>query len=318
MDALTHLAVAGAAGLALGRSRWKPQRAGWLILAAAALAPDAEQALRSFDTALYLRLYHGPLHSLAAAGVIIAALWWLGRKRAVPAAAILAAAGAGSHLFLDLFSGYGAALFWPLSPRRWHWPLLANYDLATLVILGLTLAGPAVLNAVNREIGATRVNHARAAWVALALLAAMLPVRAVLRARISAAAHASPLAAEADSVSVFPVQVLPWLWLAVEDTPIAYLVYEVNAITGQRTPFIVRLAKPLPNNYLNTARETPTGKAFLDMATYPLYSLEEGSRAPRVRIRDLAFYTPGGSDRPFSVEIEVTSTQKVLAERAVF
>jgi hypothetical protein len=37
-----------------------------------------------------------------------------------------------------------------------------------------------------------------------------------------------------------------------------------------------------------------------------------------VRIRDLAFYSPGGSNRPFSVEIEVKSNSSIVAERVNF
>jgi hypothetical protein len=56
----------------------------------------------------------------------------------------------------------------------------------------------------------------------------------------------------------------------------------------------------------------------LDLAFVPYYTVEEGGKAIGVRIRDLGYYSPGGSNRPFSVEIEVKSNNSVVAERVNF
>lgn len=317
MDSLTHLMVAGTlaqAGVRTGRP-WRSLA----LLAVASVASDAEILVRPFSPSLYLRLYHGPLHSLIGAVLIAAALALVFRQRPtpIPRPLAIALAGAGFHLFLDFFHGYGEQLLWPFTSRRYGVPLVAQFDVAVLAILGLAIVGPALLNLVNREIGAPRVSGARAAQVGLALLALLLPARAFFRARAYATANTA-LVEEHESIGVFPSALLPWRWNAVEDTSIAYLLYEVDGWAGRMRPFPVRLRKPIPNNLLVTARESETARAFLELAAYPSYSLGEGRRGVLVRIRDLAFFSPGGSERPYSVEIDVTSTGRILDERALF
>ena len=319
MDSWTHLAVAGTLSLGLSGQGSATRRT--VILATAAVLPDAaEQVVRLFGTATYVKLYHGPAHSLLGLTLLtaLAAVAFKRLEPSLPACFRWAAIGVGSHLLLDIVNGYGAQLLWPLSGWRAGMPLMANYDLPTLSILGLALIGPALLNAVNREIGAPTVNARSAAWVALVILVVLIPLRWAWRANCSATVHASPLTEGAESVTVYPSAILPWRWTAVEDTELAYLIGEVDGWTGSRRPYLIRLAKPLPNNLLNAAQESATGQAFLRLAIYPYNSIEEGSKAVCVRIRDVAFHSPGGSNRPFSVEIEVTSTMKVLSEKAVF
>ena len=111
---------------------------------------------------------------------------------------------------------------------------------------------------------------------------------------------------------------MPWVSHVIEDTPIAYMVYEMDGWTGQRMAFVTRFPKPQTNNALTAAQNSPVGKAFLGLAAVPYYTVEEGGKAIQVRIRDLGFYSPGGSSRPFSVEIEVKSTNEVVAQRVNF
>ncbi len=316
MDSWTHAAVAGTLSLGLrGHGSGAPRTA---VLVTAALIPDAvEQVFRLFGTSTYVALYHGPAHSLLGM-ILLTALAALALRGSFAARMRLVAAGIASHLLLDLVHGYGVQLLWPVSDWRAGMPLMANYDLPTLAIVGLALLGPALLNAVNREIGAPTVNGTFAAWFALTLIATLVPLRWAWRANCSATVHAAPLTEGAESVSVYPSAILPWRWTAIEDTELAYLIGEVDGWSGARRPYLIRLAKPLPNNLLLGAQNSPTGQAFLRLATYPHYSLEEGSKAVRVRIRDVAFHSPGGSHRPFSVEIEVNSTMQVLSEKAVF
>ncbi len=335
MDSLTHLLVAAAmaqAGASVlspegcgGMARHAPTPLGRMrgaaLLVVSAIAPDAEAALSFFDPALYVRLYHGPLHSILGAIALLTAFAlayqrWLSPSTALFRCLAVAAAGVGSHLGLDLFQGYGEQLFWPLTAHRYGVPLMAQFDLPVLAVLFLGMVGPALLNMVNREIGAPPVSYARPARVALALVLFLLPIRALFRARAYDTAAAA-LTEERESFAVFPSALAPWRWNAVEDTTIAYLLYEVDTWSGQTRPFL-RLRKPRPNNFLVAAGEAGTARAFLDLASYPFYSLEEGRRGVLVRIRDLAFFSPGGSDRPFSVEVEVTSTMKILSERTVF
>lgn len=324
MDAFTHTLAAAA----LWRSRLLPPEAGvWgaLALFAAANAADAEGLIQIGSTAAYIRNYHGAAHSLLGtliiAGIIAAAAAW-GLRRAEKRAALtslfaLTLAGAGSHLLLDSFQGYGAALFWPVSSTRYVLPLMADYNVSNIAILLLALGLPLLLNAVNAEMGAGRVNASRFAVVGLLLLAALLPVRYYLRSRADYAAS-TVLVEDEDSYAVCPSPFLLWRWYMVQDTPLAYLVQEVDGSGLRVLAGVARFRKPTPNNVLVAARDTAAAQAFLDMALYPLFALDQGHRGMLVRVRDMKFYVPGGSDRPYSLEVEVNSQLRILSQHANF
>jgi|SRR6266404_5708478 len=317
MDNLSHLAIAGTLGYALRSRGVTLQQTG--VMAVAAAIPDCDWIVGWFAPTAYIDLYHGPTHSilgaLVLAGLVAFVAW---RYCKVPSPWLAAFIGVATHLFFDGFTGFGEKLLWPAVDRRFGTSLVANYDGTTLLIIAVMMMIPAILNAVNREIGAKRVNGALAAWIALGLILAMLPIRALWRNHAYERAHGQPLTEDPESVAVYPSAIWPWVFNTIEDTPIAYMVYEMDGWSGMRRPFITRFAKPQSNNLLEAARDSPTGKAFLALAAIPFYSLEDGRKAPLVRIRDLGFYSPGGSNKPFSVEIEVKSTKEVVAERVNF
>jgi LexA-binding, inner membrane-associated putative hydrolase len=234
-------------------------------------------------------------------------------------APLLAAAFGGSalHLLLDAFHGYGERLLWPVSSARFGLPLVGSYDVATLAVLLLSIGIPMTLNLVNAEIGAARVSGARAALAGLLFVLALLPGRYALRERALAAADPT-LLPDTESRAVHPSPFLPWRWYLVQDTPISYLVQEVDAIDPRVMAGMIRFRKPVENNFLVAARDAASGRAFLELAAYPLFTLQEGQRGVSVRIRDLQFYVPGAGERPYSVEIEVNSESRVLAERVFF
>jgi len=317
MDNMTHLAVAGTLGYAMRSPSFTWRHVG--VMAAAAVVPDITWLASWFAPAWYLRDYHGPTHSILGAAALAASVALIAKHYAGVVSPWLAAfLGVGTHLFLDGFTGFGEQLFWPFTSQRFGIAIVANYDGTNLIILGTLLVVPALLNAVNREIGAKRVNAAFAAWIALGLLVALLPVRAIWRARADNAAHGMPLTEDPETVLVFPSSIMPWVFQVIEETPISYMVYEMNGWSGQRMSFMTRFPKPQDNNALRAARDSPTGQTFLALASVPYYTVEEGGKAIQVRIRDLEFYSPGGSNRPFSVEIEVKSNSDIVAERVNF
>lgn len=324
MDALTHSLV----GIALWRSGAVPREAGFwgaAALVVAANAPDAEGLLRLGGTAAYIRHYHGAAHSLAggaALGIAVAALAALGLKRArldfrFSRLAALGLIGSASHLLLDLCQGYGERLLWPLSQARFGLSLMAPFDVANLLVLLFGLTVPLLLNVINAEINARRVNPRIGALLALAVFAAFLPLRFMLRSRADYAAAAA-LVQEEQSYSIHPSPFLPWRWYMVQDTDIAYLAGEVDAISQRGLPGMRRFRKPLPNNLLLAAQDTEAGRAFLDLAVYPLFSLEEGRKGMLVRIRDMQFYIPGAGPGPYSLQVEINSQLKVLGETVEF
>jgi hypothetical protein len=289
------------------------------VMAVAAVAPDLEGVIGWFSPSVYLKYYHGPAHSILGALALGALVGFIAKRYFnVPSPWLAAFLGVAMHLLIDGFTGFGEKLFWPFIDKRVGTPLIANYDLSILAILALCLIGPALLNAVNREIKARLVNASLAAFVALGLIVAMVPLRAIWRERAYDRAHVQPLVEDPESMWAFPSAIMPWVFNIIEDTPIAYMVYEMDGWSGSRRAFVTRFAKPQKNNLLEAARDSDTGKIFLEMATAPFYSLEDGRKAPLIRIRDLGFYAPGGSNKPFSVEIEVKSTKEVVAQRVNF
>lgn len=324
MDAVTHTLVA----LAMWRAGVRVPKAGvWggLTMLVAANIADAESFARLAGAAVYIRNYHGMAHSIAgtvllAAGIAGLAFWGLkraGRPVRFGGLAAVALLGSASHLLLDLLHGYGVRLLWPFLSERFGFPLIASYDLSNLAALLLALSVPLLLNIVNAEIGAPRVSGARAAITGLTIVAALLPLRLAWE-KHAEAASASVLLEDQESHRLHPSPFLPWRWYLVQETSISYLLQEVDGVGQSVSAGMLRFRKPIPNNLLLAARDTPTGRAFLDLAVYPLFSLEEGSRGIVVRIRDLQFYVPGAGNRPYSVEVEINSQLQVLSERAYF
>lgn len=225
--------------------------------------------------------------------------------------------GVATHLLLDLCQGYGERLFWPFSQARYGISLMAAFDVANLAVLLFGLGVPLLLNMVNAEIGARRVDPAAGALVALLVLAALVPLRYMFRSRADVAAAAA-LVQQEESYAVHPSPFLPWRWYMVQDTELSYLAQEVDALAPRAFPGLVRFRKPLPNNVLLAVRDSQAGRAFLELAVYPLFTLEEGPKGMLVRVRDMQFYIPGAGPRPYSLEVEINSQLKILRQSVQF
>jgi membrane-bound metal-dependent hydrolase YbcI (DUF457 family) len=162
MDPLTHIVI-GRAVVAAARD----ERRNRLIGAAAilgALAPDADSALAFAGWDRYVRAHQSGTHSLlgalAMAGLAAVVVDRSAKAFAVrrdatssakasaerfPTLFIAAAAGAMSHLALDLLSGARIAVGWPLVDRRVSLPLVAMADpwLVAMSLAWLLLLWPA-------------------------------------------------------------------------------------------------------------------------------------------------------------------------------
>ena len=302
MDVLTHTVVAVTIGMA-GFKRWG--RRGVLGLVAAANLPDLERVISLGSSAAWLKVMYGAGHSLMLApvwGLLLAALlarWLRDRKTA----ATITGLGVGSHVALDLVSGPGVRLFWPISSQLYGWRLMARYDLLTLGWLGLMLLGPRLLNLVNRDMGAKPSSPRPAALVGLAGVALLVAVRVVAMGLLEGRTQGT----------LVPSALSPLTWYAVADAGAAYTIDEV---TPWGYGVSLRFRKPQPNRAFETAADTPLGQAFLELAQFPQFSLEPGDRGMLVRIRDLRFYSPAGQGKEWSVEIEVTPQLQVVSQRA--
>ncbi len=306
MDALTHTLVAVTAGAA-GNRRW-----GWrgtLWLAAAANLPELERVTALGSTAAWVESGYGAGHSLLAVPVLaLASGALLRRLGGWKNAAGIAALGLATHLALDLISGPGVRLLWPLSSQFYGRLLLARYDLPTLLVLLLALLFTPLLNLVNRDIGARAYRPETPARLGLAVLAMLLLFRGVVQVELN-----NRLSGSSEEYSLAPSPLHPLSWFLVRDGGPYYTVEEVTPV-GFSTP--LRLRKAQPNRAFETAAETRLGRAFLAVARFPQYSLENGKKGMLVRIQDLRFFTPTGQGKECSVEIEVTPELEVVAQRA--
>jgi len=308
MDALTNTTVAAAIGMA-GYSRWK--RSGVLWLALAANVPELEHLAYLRGPAAWVKLAYGATHSLFTLPILGVLLGWLiaRRSRDFRTAALIAAAGIGSHLVLDLFSGPGVRLFWPLSARFYGLRLLANYDLLMLAVLSMALIAPRLLNLVNRDMGAPLYSPAKPARIGLACVLILVGARGIAKFSLQGRAEEET----GSSFAMDPSALSPLTWYVVSDAGQAYFVEEMTPWSSGPT---MHFNKPRPNRAFETAADTPLAQAFLEVAQFPQYTLEHGESGMLVRIRDLRFYAPAGERKEFSVEIEVTPQLQIVSQRA--
>jgi hypothetical protein len=268
----------------------------------------------------FLRLHNAALHSVAggaaAACVVAAAFCTLDRKFPVKpvtpidpdgivvqkpwtplafrAAALVCVVGVVAHVLLDLTSGMGVQLLWPLYTRWFGWPLAAELDLWILLLLGLGLLLPLLFRMVNEEVGEHHKGGSGrvAAAIALLLLAAYLGARAEFRGRVIDLLLAReyrgeiPVAAGAFPASANP---LAWRGLAVTDNTIEEL--EVNA--GPSADFDAERSathyKPGDSPALEAAENTAAARRFLRYAKFPLATVTRREAGYRVEMRDLRF-----------------------------
>ncbi|HYM09616.1 MAG TPA: metal-dependent hydrolase [Bryobacterales bacterium] len=306
MDALTDTAVAIAIGMA-GHRRWG--RTGTLWLIAAANLPQLERVVAAGSLAAWMRVVFGAGHSLFTTPLLGLALAapLARRLHNWKAAATIVGLGLGSHLALDLLSGPGVRLFWPLSSSLYGFDLLADYDLLTLAVLAFALIGPQMLNLVNQDIGAKAYSPQKPARAGLLVVALLIALRAGTMLLLEDRA-------ESPAASVLsPSQLNPLTWYVITDAGTAYTVDEITPWGNGPS---LRFRKAGPNRAFETAADTPLAEAFLEMARFPQYSLERGEKGMLVRLRDLRFYTPAGEGKEYSIEIEVTPQLQVVSEKA--
>ncbi len=150
MDPVTHAALGGSLGLAVGRRRLG--RRAVAVGALVAMSPDADIVAGWLGGPFANLLYHrGITHSILIAPIVGAAvgygLWWLHQRWGRSAAAAsrdrrtawiaLAIAALLTHPLLDVITHYGTQLLAPLSDHRFGIPALPVIDPVMTLLLGL-------------------------------------------------------------------------------------------------------------------------------------------------------------------------------------
>ena len=199
MDPLTHI-VAGRAIVAAARDEPKNRIVGAAAILGA-LAPDADSAIAFTGWDRYVRAHQFGTHSLlgaltmaALAAVVVdrsakafalrKGAGWSAKASAerFPALFFASAAGALSHIALDLLSGARIAIAWPLLNRRVSAPLVAMADpwLIAISLAWLVMLWPA------------RIRLQRASQIVISAAVIFLCAKAALLGVAIARSRAAP------------------------------------------------------------------------------------------------------------------------------
>ena len=271
MDPLSHI-VAGRAVTALfDNGRHGPGLGAAAILGA--LAPDVDLLLAPAGWDIYLRAHQAGTHSIAG-GLLVACasacvVRGLARGSRFAPLAAAAAAGAMSHLALDVMSGARIRLAWPLVDMPVALPLVAMADpwLVAIFVVGLLALWP----------GRQRLRTVAPFMLGTAI--GLLCLKGALLDRALRAAHldpASPRAVEARWGSLTE-------WDVFDRTPVALRAWRVSSRGGPATE---RLSRPLlPESALVTAsRSLDTVKNFLRAHEFG-FPVEEAESEGRTAVR---------------------------------
>ncbi len=201
-----------------------------------------------------------------------------------------------SHLLLDFTNNYGIRPFFPFNP---HWYAASIVFIVDPLLLLFLLAGlllPSLFALISQEVGARRPSFRGAGWARAALAAVLLLwlVRTWQHSTALALAGTQTLeraAPDTSSPEAAPNQTLtpqkiianpdplnPFRWYTAIDFGPAYQLgtanTRANALATTET-----LNKPTADPYVQAAKESHLGRAYLDWSSMPWLSSDEGTFA---------------------------------------
>jgi inner membrane protein len=329
MEPVTHALTS----MALGRAGLnKITRAATPMLFVSGLAADVDWAARLGGAASFLRGHRTVTHSivgtLAIAVVVAVAAWMLGQKYPkfavnIYAALGISAIGAGAHLFLDLLSGYGVKLFWPISARWYAWDMADSVDAWILFSLIVGLLVPELFRLVHDEIGSKpkRNGRQRGAIFALVFVGLAIAGRAFSHQRAITLLDSREYRAQTPVlVAAFPKSLNPFLWSGVVETDNALFNLEVPVGLGRAfDPDRADVHfKPQPSITLKYAVDCPTAVEFLSFSRFPLASVQPKGDGFQVRLRDMRFATELPGSRGIVAVVDLNAQNQVIDERLEF
>lgn len=300
MDPVTHALTS----LTLSRAGLnRATRMATPMLLASGVAGDLDWLSRFGGARVFLAAHRTAADSATGVlliAVVVAAIFWaLGRRiprfqvRFIPAAAVCAA-GAASHVLLDLLNSYGVKLLWPFSGRWFALDLDDTIDPWLLFILLMGIFLPELFRLVTQEIGAKTKPHRgmTGAIIALTLVALYLGGRAMAHQHAEVLLDSRVYREQTPLiVAAFPQSSSPLFWSGVVETD--SLIAEVEVPLSPGKTFDPEAAvvhyKPEPSAALENARRSDAARAFLQFARIPLATVERTDGGYRVRMRDLRF-----------------------------
>jgi hypothetical protein len=281
------------------------------MLVVSGLAADLDSASYFGGPEAFLRFSRTVLHSIpgstvlafAVAGAFCSLDKRLRRRSlkknpvlplAFGAALALCAVGAAGHLLLDLASGVGVRLLWPVRAHWYEWDLAANLDPWILALLVAGTLLPQLFTLVNEEVGdrKKRTGTSPAAIVTLLLLVAYFGGRAILHGRaIGLLLSREYRGREPLSAGAFPTSSDPFDWrgAVVTDNTIEELHVPVGPGDDFDPDRSLTHFKPDASPALDAGQRTPAAQTFLTYARFPLASVTGRPDGYRFELRDLRF-----------------------------
>jgi inner membrane protein len=333
VEPVTHVLTS----LALARATQKRlPRFGAAILIVSGVAADLDYLSYFSGPDAFLRFHRAVLHSLLGSAVLVcviaAVFFWMDRRLPAKkpplrlpfiAAITFAGLGASWHLMLDLSSGEGVQLLWPLRRSSFAWNLTTNFDVWILILLVAGLLLPGLFRLVSEEIGERKNTEGlrRGAVITLLLLFAYLGARGLLHRHAVDLLYSREFHGRAPVFArAFPQSGSPFNWRGVVFTDTT--IEEVNVSLAPRAEFDPDRSqthfKPEESPALDAGELTASARKFLDYARFPLasvYPLENGSR---FEIHDLQFAPDDTSPANIFVRVDFDSSLRIKREEFRF
>jgi inner membrane protein len=327
--ALTSLALARA-------TRTRLPRFGTAILIISGTTSDLDCLGYFAGPGAFLRFHRVVLHSLLGSAVLISVVaalaWWMNREfppkksdspLSFTAAATFAGLGVLSHLLLDFSSGKGVQFLWPFHLGYFSWNLTTNFDPWILLLFVAGLLLPALFRLVSEEIGGGRSTEGlrRGASITIFLLLVYLGSRAFLHGRAVDLLYSreyrgrTPIFAGA-----FPNPSSPFNWRGVvfTDSTIEELNFSLAPGANFDPERTESLFKPQNSPALELGEQTPTAKAFLNYARFPVARVYPLENSTRFELRDLQFAPEDTSPENILARVDFDETFRIKREEFVF
>jgi membrane-bound metal-dependent hydrolase YbcI (DUF457 family) len=327
MEPVTHALTS----LALARAtRERLPRYGTAMLIVAGVAPDLDFAAYLGGPVEYVKFHRAVLHSFAGGLILcccIAAAFYFWDRRAARsssadghrlgffAALAVCLVGAGLHVLMDVASGIGVRLWWPIRGGWVAWDWLANFDVFILALLVVGLLLPHFVRMVSEEIGEERhgVAGGVGAAIILILLALYVGGRGFLHARavdllLSRDYHGEP----PQRAGAFASAANPFEWRGVVATASTVEELQLSMLPGPAFDPDQAVAhyKPEDSAAIAAAQNTADAKLFLSYARFPMASVEPRDDGFEVELRDLRFPADDHSADNVIVSVRVDANSR--------
>jgi membrane-bound metal-dependent hydrolase YbcI (DUF457 family) len=276
-----------------GFDRWSPGAVRTSVIAAN--LPDIDSIAGVFGTGAYLEYHRGITHSLIAIPVlsiaVAAALYkFTGNFLRT---SVIACVALASHFILDYMNDYGVRPFLPFDGTTYYGDTLFIVDpVFDFILLGALIAGYFL----------PRRRQCAVCGLLLSTLyvGASMELRNLCRSYLPAVQHAA----------VSPRPLDPFRWSAFVDSPGDVTILSIDPFRGVIGKPLV-LGKHPASEVTRRAAETPSAKALLEVARFPVMNYRYGDSQYRVTFFDARYYSRNAAP---GAKVWLDSSLNVLAE----